>query len=262
MVEEAILIRSDDTIRLKKAISKCLYKKNIDQVRISKILNLSQPMVSNYLNSKEIIPKHILDLADVFSKKIIDAKSASFHTCISFNDELFEGRFFIAKNNEIINDEKVKIIDNLTEAFLILKGQNLKTILPEIKINIAMAKHHAENSDDVASFLNGLIIADDRVTSNNGIHFGKSKHLSSILLYLKNRLGINAIMNIAYVEDLKEADFTYSYLTKNFKLKDKNQHFDILFHEGDFGIEPCTYILGKDAVDVANKIIRIKEVIK
>ena len=61
---------------------------------------------------------------------------------------------------------------------------------------------------------------------------------------------------------IKKSNFQYSSLTKDFKLKDTKKNIDILLHEGDFGIEPCAYILGKDAVDVANKIIKIKEEIK
>ncbi len=58
-------------------------------------------------------------------------------------------------------------------------------LIPEVKINIAMAKENAKNSDDVAAFLNGLIIADDKITGYNGIRFGKSKHLSSLLIEFK-----------------------------------------------------------------------------
>ena len=66
-------------------------------------------------------------------------------------------------------------------------------------------------------------------------------------------------MNIAYSEIIKKSGFRYSSLTKDFKLKNSTKSIDILLHEGDFGIEPCAYILGKDAVDVVNKIIKIKE---
>ena len=34
---------------------------------------------------------------------------------------------------------------------------------------------------------------------------------------------------------------------------------DILLHRGDFGIEPCAYILGKNAVEVVNKFLKIRE---
>jgi len=262
MVEEVYLINSDDTVLLKKAIAKRMYTKNIDQSKISKILKLSQPMVSNYCSETNKIPKNILNFAEKISDKIIDGNSSTFHTCISFDNKSIEGRFYLAKKNEIITDENVKIVDNLNNAFLLLKDQNLSGLLPEIKINIAMTKDNAESSEDVASFLNGLIIADEKVTGINGIRFGKSRHLSSLLLYIKDKLDVNAIMNIAYSEYIKKSGFRYSSLTKDFKLIDNRKNIDILLHKGDFGIEPCAYILGKDAVDVANKIIRIKEEIK
>jgi len=261
MVEKAFLIKEKDSILLKKAIAKALYKEGFEQSKISKLLDLSQPRVSNYLNSNGKIPKNIVNLSDIIINEIINNNEIKFHMCISFSDKEIQGKYYIARQNEIITSEKNKIIDNLTEAFLLIKGQNLGSIIPKVKINIAMAKTNANNSDDIASYLNGLIIADDIVTSYNGIHFGKSKHLSSLLLYLKNYFDINAIMNIAYVDDLLKSNLNYSYLTKDFKLKNKKDA-DILFHKGDFGLEPCAYIIGKDAIDVVNKMIEIKEKLK
>ena len=57
MAEEAIFIGGENTIPLKKAIAKKLYRNNIDQIQLSQILNISQPMVSNYCSNKQIIPK-------------------------------------------------------------------------------------------------------------------------------------------------------------------------------------------------------------
>ncbi len=54
----------------------------------------------------------------------------------------------------------------------------------------------------------------------------------------------------------------YVYLTKDFKLKDRLKKVDILLHKGDFGIEPCAYIVGENAVDVVNKLIKIKDKLK
>ena len=262
MAEEAIFVKSGDSILLKKAVAKALYSKNIEQSKISNILKLSQPMVSNYCSSDDRIPNNIIDLAEKISNKIINGQSTTFNTCVSFSEKPFEGPFYIARKNEVISDENNRIVDNLTEAFLLLKGKNISGLIPEVKINIAMAKDNAEGPDDIAAFLNGLIIADDKVTGNNGIRFGRSKHLSSLLLYLGEIIDINAIINIAYIEDVLKTSFSYSYLTKDFKLQDNKNNVDILLHKGDFGIEPCAYILGKDAVDVVNKVLRIKEEIK
>jgi len=262
MVEEAILVKSEDTIILKKAIAMNLYSKKIEQSKISKILNLTQPMVSNYLSSKDSIPKNINDLSDKISKIITNGNSTNFLTCVTFSDNPLFGHYYIAEKNEIINDENRDILNNLIEAFLLLKGKDIGGLIPKIKINIAMAKQKASNSEDVAAFLNGLIIADDKITNNNGIRFGKSKHLSTLLIYLKNHLDINAIMNVAFVKNIEKTSFSYSYLSKDFKLENEKKNVDILLHKGDFGIEPCAYILGKNAIDVANKVIKLCEELK
>lgn len=259
MVEEAIFIKSEDTIVLKKALAKALYGKNVDQSEISKILNLSQPMVSIYLASDEKIPKKILELVDQIVDKIIDKNKTLLYTCITLSDKDLGGNFYIARKNELLSDENQKIVNDMTEAFSILKGKDIGKILPKIKINIATAKENAENSEDVASFLNGLIIVDDKVTSHNGIRFGESKHLSSLILSFKNSLDFNSIMNIAYVNDLEDMNFNIGYLTKDYKLKDISKKFDILLHEGDFGIEPCAYVLGSNSIDVSKKVLRIIE---
>jgi predicted fused transcriptional regulator/phosphomethylpyrimidine kinase len=262
MVEEAILVKSEDTILLKKAMAMNLYSKKIEQSRISKILNITQPMVSNYLNSNEKISENINELAEKISKKIINGDTTNFFTCITFSNNFLVGRYYIADKNEIISDENKNIINNLIEAFLILKGRDISGLIPEVKINIAMTKQNASNTDNVAAFLNGLIIADDKVTNNNGIRFGKSKHLSSLLIYLKKNININAIMNVAFVKNVEKTSFSFSFLSKDFKFIDKKKNVDILLHEGDFGIEPCAYILGKNAVDVANKVIKLSEELK
>ena len=259
MADEAVIIWEDKAILLKKTIARILYSKRFDQLKISKILNLSQPMVSNYCNSKDKLPKDILDIAEKISEKIKNGKYPTFNTCITFSEKEFKGAFYIAYKNEIISDENNKIVDNLTEAFLLLKGVNIGRLIPEVKINIAMSKENPKNTDDVAAFANGLIVADEKITGYNGIRFGKSKHLSSLLLDLKKYFDVGAIMNIAYINNINKTGFNYSYLTKDFKPKINLKQVDVLLHKGDFGIEPCAYILGKNAVDVVNKLIKIKE---
>ncbi len=259
MANEAIFVREDKTIILKKAIAKELYNNSIDQIKISKILNISQPMVSNYCNRNHNIPIDIQDIAKIISKKIIEDAPIYFFTCITYTKKIDKGKFYIAERNEIISDEKNRIIDNLTEAFLVIRGKNIKGLIPEVKINIAMSKDIAKNTDDIAAFLNGLIISEETISGYNIIKFGKSKHLSNLLLKLKEKIEVNAIMNIAYTKKIEKTNFIIGYLSKDFRLKDQKKQYDILVHKGDFGIEPCAYILGKNAVDVVNKLIKIKE---
>jgi hypothetical protein len=257
MAEEAIFVRLEDTILLKKALAKKLYENNIEQLKISSLLELSQPMVSNYITSRVKIPKKFLDIAEMVAQKIIDGKETGFHTCILFSENKLEGNYFIGNKNEIISDENNKIVNNLTEAFVLLKGKNIGGLIPKVRINIAFAKENASSSEDIAAFLNGLIIVDEKITGYNGIRFGKSKHLSSLLLDLKSKMDVNAIMNIAYVKNLSKMGFKTAKLTRNYRLLNVEKQVDILLHKGDFGIEPCAYVLGKDAVDVSKKVNRI-----
>ena len=257
MTYEMFLIDREKTTYLKMAIARILYYKKINQLKISKVLNLSQPMVSNYCKSSEKISDNITKIAHEIVERIMNKQSVNFQTCITFLNKNLEGNFLIADKNEIITDENTKIVDNLRQAFYNLKDKNIGSFIPEVKINIAMRKKNATKSEDVASFLNGLIIFEDKVKGYNSISFGKSRHLSSLLIKLSKDLNINAIMNIAFIKELEKIKLSIGFLTKDFKLKNKNKYFDILIHKGDFGIEPCAYILGNDAVDVTIKLLKI-----
>jgi len=108
-----------------------------------------------------------------------------------------------------------------------------------------MSKETPVCNEDIASFSNGLIIADN-----------------SIVLKLRETFDVSSIMNLAYFNNFSSEDLSIEYLTKNYDLPKKYTSADVLFHDGDFGIEPCSYVIGKDAVDVAKKVIKIVEKIK
>lgn len=263
MAEEVFLLKPQNEMVLKMAIAKNLYQRGIDQSKIASILKISQPMVSIYCKKKAKIPKDISNMAYSVSKKVLENnKPCFFQPCILFSDDFLEDTFYIANENELLLDEYREIVDDLSEAFNLLKDKDISTLIPKVKINIAMANENANKPEDIASFLNGLIIADDKISGHNGIRFGKSKHLSQLLLYLKKKIDINSIMNISYIKEINKTSLKYSFLTKNYKLKTQTKELDVLLHEGDFGIEPCTYIVGNSAVEVAKKILKIKEEIK
>ncbi len=219
-------------------------------------------MVSNYCSSTDKIPENIQKLSEKITKRIMENESIKFQTCITFSNNEYEGTYYLADKNEIINEENSKVVDNLTQAFYILKNKNIFGLIPEIKINLAMPKEKPTCNEDIASFSNGLIIADNSIVGFNGIRFGYSKHLSALLLKLRETFDVSAIMNIAYFNNLLSKDLSIGYLTKDYNLEKKYTSADVLLHNGDFGIEPCSYVIGKDAVDVAKKVVCIGEEIK
>ena len=262
MAEEIFLLDNTDELILKKAVANILYDQKIDQNKIANILGLSQPMVSNYIKANTKFTKEVLSKAKILTDKIIKNNNLCFfRTCILFNDNLRDNNYYLADENEIIFDENKKIIDNLYNAYQTLKKYNISKLVPEVKINLAMAKSDAKKPDDIASFVNGFVIVDNKIVSHNGIRFGYSKHLSKLLLYLKKNYDINSIMNIKYLNNLDKKSFNIAELNNDFKLKGNKKDFEVLVHKGDFGIEPCTYVVGKDAVDITDIILKIlKEV--
>jgi XRE family transcriptional regulator, thiamine biosynthesis regulator len=255
MANKGFVIKSEDTTILKIALAKLMDKKGYDQVRISKILKLSQPMVSQYLKNENIINPEIIDIAEKIINSRKEIEPLEFSTFISFEKkELKEA--YLADINELITDEKQNVLDSLTKAFDLIKEVNMNKVLPEVKVNLAMSKNNAKSSNDIAAFSNGFMIINDRISMHSGIAFGKSKHLASLILYLKTiNNSINSIMNIKY-----SSRFKGKYLSNDYKISD--ERFDIendfiLHHKGDFGIEPCTYIIGKDAEDVARRLLTL-----
>ncbi|MBD3164224.1 hypothetical protein GF323_03425 [Candidatus Woesearchaeota archaeon] len=252
MPEEIILL--ENAVKLKKKLAKLLYQKGYEQAKISKLLDITQPMVSNYLYSDERFSKQIHDYAHEIMGRLQDNKKISFSSCICFSEKK-GGKYFLANKNELIDQEKQKIIDNMNDAFALLKGRNAKSIQPQVKMNLAMAASDAKDMDDVACFNNGIVIVDNMISSINGIRFGKSKHLAQLLLYLKQNMDVNAIMNIRYRKGF--LGLKASELTSDYRLAKDEKNIDILLHKGGFGIEPCAYVLGKDAKDAAKKVIKL-----
>ena len=112
MAGEVILIKGENKILLKKSIAKNLYRSKFEQLKISKILAITQPMVSNYCSSNDKIPENIQRMSEKITKKIIENESIKFQTCITFSNNEYEGTYYIADKNEIINEENIKVVDN------------------------------------------------------------------------------------------------------------------------------------------------------
>ena len=117
MTFETIILSQEEIIILKISIAKILYEKKYEQSRIADILDLSQPMVSNYIKTKRKIPKKIQDISKNAAEKIINNSKIFFQTSIIFSEKPLSGQYHIATKNEIINNEKNKIIENLSEAY-------------------------------------------------------------------------------------------------------------------------------------------------
>ncbi len=240
-------------------VSHSLSKKGIKQSIIAEKLGITQAMVSKYL------------LKDKESSKIIDRLSET--TLNSIKNNLSKEKLTQDLTNESINlmqsgglcpickktnnlkecnacmnlgiSNNENIIDNLNQAIKLIETANPIELMPEVSMNIAMCKIDAKTKSEVASIPGRIVKINNKVKASNQPQFNSSNYLANLLLKNKKE-NINAIINIKYNKEIDNA-------IKQADLK------DIIIDKGSFGIEPSAYILGKDAIDVANKTIKIKK---
>ena len=235
-----------------------LVDEGMRQQVIAEKLGITQAMVSKYMLKKEekneliekIGEKSISMIKNNVSNDEISYSITSLCLEIMQNGELC--KICSEKNglkncnacmNLGVSENKSKVIDNLKKAIKILEEENPIGLVPNVMMNIAMSIENAQGKEDVASVPGRIVKVNNKVRASNAPQFNSSMHLANKLLENKE---FGAIMNIKYDIDIE----------KGIKKAGLN---DILIDKGGFGIEPCAYILGKDAVGVVNKAMKILE---
>ena len=241
--------------QLHSIITQELTSDGFSQKDIAECLGITQAMVSKY-NIKTHLKNPILH--KLAEKVIADTKNRlpKEKICLHLTQQCFSliqsGELcgICSKKNNLKNcnscmnlnleDERKNVIENLKEAITILEKNNPIELMPNVMINIAMKLDNANSEADVASFPGRIIKINNNVKAVNPPEFNSSKHLANKLLTNKK---YKAVINIKYDEKIKKQ-------IQNIE--------DIEIDKGGFGIEPCVYVYGKDAVDVVNKVIKIK----
>ncbi len=152
-----------------------------------------------------------------------------------------------------ILDEKQEVIQKIKEALTTLDNPSIIKLMPEVRMNIAMSLKKVSNPMEVAAFPGRLIPLHGKVTAVSDPEFGASHHLASILI----KTGKRAVINIKYTEEIRSLFEKIGYTTTT----SQDIPANVLIDEGGFGIEPCAYVFGKDAVDAAFKVLRIAELL-
>ena len=80
---------------------------------------------------------------------------------------------------------------------------------------------------------------------------------------------ICSMMNIIYSKEVinacKEAGYTLvkvPRINERMEIEGIAGPFDGVIDKGDFGIEPCIYLVGADAIEVAKKAIALHDILK
>jgi len=183
-----------------------------------------------------------------------------------------------------IDSEKFRIIERLYRAIDVLeKNSEVSNLIPEVQSNIveSLPYEYAKNVMDVAGVTGRIVRLKDKVKAVGRPEFGASSHVARIVLtVMKHDPQYRACMNIRYspkiVEVCKKLGLQVSYFEREKEPEDVKKVEgaslpwgvreailkagkvpDIIYDTGDVGKEPMVRVLGKDSIEVSEKVVLI-----
>ena len=184
------------------------------------------------------------------------------------------------------NAAAMDCIEDLKEAFVMLHRGRCGNIIPEVQSNMGYALPCATGHDDVAAFPGRLIRMGEHVVRVKDPAFDASRHIANIILTaMRYDPAIRCVMNIRYSEEIVNACNALGMTVDSFSREDEPDESrqkegsslewgtndvlsrrkdipDVIFDRGGQGKEPMVRILGKDPIDVADRVLAVSEAIR
>jgi len=182
-------------------------------------------------------------------------------------------------------DRKQVVLSNLKAAVnLIQASKEFAALIPEVLVNIVEAIPDAKRINDVAGIPGRIAKVDGAPRAFMQPEFGASRHLASVLLAaMQVDPRVHAAINIAYNRFVKEAFEKLGFRVYLFNRREPPTNTDtaqarvaeevlnlgkrgeplpdVFVDAGGYWIEPSAYIFGANAVEVAQKAIKVAEVV-
>ncbi len=288
MLPPCVLLIEEALPEIRKRVSKEMYSSGSNQVEISRLLGVSQAMVSKYLKEDIIISTHMEDYIEnlccdltvtaLSNGNRLDMTSKFCEACLIMKSRNVINDAYIERTGydlpeiscfRIEADKNVsRVIDELVKALDYLNRHPIIDLIPAVKINIASIIEDPDGGYKVVAFPGRLTYVDGKLIAIKTPEINASNHLSSIICAVrKNNPGINSIMNVAFNEDIGSAlermMMKVFYLDR--KVSDPLEElgrtdlngYNYIVDPGDFGIEPCLYVLGNSSLSVTARAVKI-----
>jgi predicted fused transcriptional regulator/phosphomethylpyrimidine kinase/predicted transcriptional regulator len=281
------------TLRVLEA--KKLREQGMSQTRIASLLGVTQPAVKQYLEeneqeykekliqmglNKEEIDEMLCSLTEVLTREGVKSAMLFITTrSLIFLSNLRFCKFHRGMDREIPADcaicGEIYRQDEETifyDALKIIQNPLISFLIPQVLSNLAFAKRGAKDYNDILGIpgrianIRGVPIAASKP------QWGGSKHLSEILIrIMDNCPDVRSVMDIKYdskVESSIRANgLSFSKVGPQDSVDDKmiaeavssvfNCKEDAVIHLGGKGLEPVTYIFGRNPLEVAEKVLKI-----
>ena len=178
--------------------------------------------------------------------------------------------------------ERYRVLRDVGEAVRLLEGTpEVRALVPEVQMNIGMALPYATGPDDVAAVVGRIVRMRQGVRASGCPEFGASRHVArTILAVMRFDPEVRAGMNIRYSEEAvkvcQELGLTVSFYDRREEPREVKEREgmtttwgaeqavrragrvpDVIYHLGDWGKEPMITLLGRTALEVAERAVEI-----
>ncbi|MDO9351206.1 MAG: bifunctional hydroxymethylpyrimidine kinase/phosphomethylpyrimidine kinase, partial [Deltaproteobacteria bacterium] len=174
--------------------------------------------------------------------------------------------------------ERYPVIQELKRAMEMLKEGKVGHLIPEVSSNLGYALPYAEGIGDIAAFPGRIVRFKDSVATHSDPEFGASRHVANIILtVMQFNPEYCSAMNIRYskenVAKWKKEGFIGGSFDRRLEpkrvkeregsslewgvgevLKRMRRIPDFIYDEGGVGKEPMIRVLGRNPMEVVNKI--------
>ncbi|ASI99151.1 thiamine-phosphate synthase family protein [Thermococcus celer] len=277
---------------LRARIAEKLYRSGMKQSEIAAYLGITQAMVSKYLAGKYKTPpgevaRKLEEIAGdvasfiLFGGRREDAVIMAARRVL----ELFQNGFlcaFYAEYAGVSEDacrslfsstrDRSEILEVLNSALNeLLKEGRFPGLIPEVRSNFAYALPSPRGIGDVAA-VPGRITAVKGKAFALPPEFGASSFTAGILVELSRiRPEIRSVLNVRYGNDVERALEKAGFKVARIKTGGLSEEeavraiagvfvedsYDAVVDEGGFGVEPLTYLFGRNPLEVVEKLKRL-----
>lgn len=292
--EEIVAERFVPTVRA--LLARALEKRGLAQTAIAERMGVSQSAVSKHLAGRfEVEPRFADDpRLRAAVERVADGLAAGTMGPVEALAEFegvvrrFEDRGPICALHEAVSPplrglgcdlcvrlgasagvETERVLASVRDAGrLLAAAPGFAPLVPYVGANVAMGLPGAKDPADVAALPGGLVAFGPRIRPPTAPEFGVSRHLADILLaahaaHPDVRAAVNVRPEPAFLAAAKKAKLAVVEMPgaderdRAAVAKHVKKRVDVLWHKGDFGVEPIAYVFGADAVAAARAVVRL-----
>lgn len=291
-VEEIVVEEFLPTFR--SLLAESLRERGLTQSEVAELLGISQSAVSKYVHGDVertealVEDDRVTELAERLAAGLVEGKMTTTEALVEAEvtiRELERGGTLAALHTEAVPElaaygadfavhdpdsrlrEAGRVRSSVRRGLRVLENTSgFATLIPAVGSNLVEALSEAETIEDVAGVPGRILDVSGQATVPGDPAFGVSQHVANVLLAARAAGNdAHATLNVAYdpdtVDALEAEGLTSAEFDPEAPLTDAIgaaletvPGADVLYQTGAMGIEPIVYVLGPDAVTVAERV--------